>query len=179
MRFGWLVAGFLQAAAGVLVGAYGYLAWHSPPPSLSGENAEAFVHGASAFWYFLVATPVGWLALWLFCEGLMRVLAAAMDQPFSTLPVVAVRAAIGLRPRKKLPEDRVIEPDDGWIIESAHDYDWHALTTVELDGAHYAVSREAGPPERPHRYRLTPITPDHVVRTVTRYPRPAPPARRQ
>ena len=92
MIFVWILVGFLQAAAGVLVGAYGYLAWNVPPPNLSGENAEAFVHGASAFWYFLVATPRGWLALWLFGEGLMRVLAAAMAQPFSTLPVVVVRA---------------------------------------------------------------------------------------
>ncbi|MCU1281955.1 MAG: hypothetical protein JWM53_5501, partial [bacterium] len=54
-------------------------------------------------------------------------------------------------------------------IDSARDYDWHALTTVDVDGALYAVAREAGTPERPHRYRLTPIGHDHVVRTVTRY----------
>jgi hypothetical protein len=169
-----IAAGFLQAAAGVAVA----VVWRTHHHVIgAGDVAGQFVHGASDFGYFLVATPVGWLALWLFCEGLMRVLSAAMDQPFSTLPVVAVRSAVAMRPRKKRPDDRVTERDDGWIIESAHDYDWHALTTVELDGAHYAVTREAGTPQRPHRYRLTPITPDHVVRTVTRYARPNPRAR--
>ena len=134
--------------------------------------AEQFAHGIAHYSYFLVATPFGWLALWLFFEGLMRVLAAAMDQPFSTLPVVLARAAWRLRPEKKLPADLVFEHDDGFVIESARDYDWHALTTVELDGAHYSVAREEGATsDRPHRYHLTPITPEHVVRTVTRYAR--------
>ena len=95
--------------------------------------------------YFLVATPLGWLALWLFCEGLLRVLAAAMDQPFSTLPVVLARAAWRLRPRAGATRRLVLfEHDDGFVIDSARDYDWHALTTVELDGAHYAVERASG-----------------------------------
>ena len=39
-------------------------------------------------------------------------------------------------------------------------------------GAHYSVTREDGrTSDRPHRYRLTPITPEHVVRTVIRYAR--------
>jgi hypothetical protein len=169
-----IAAGFLQAAAGVVVGAYGYLGrlpvvTHVEDDITAGLQVQ--IHGAAALWWFLVATPLGWLALWLFCEGLLRVLAAAMDQPFSTLPVVLVRAAWRLRPEKKLPADLVFEHDDGFVIESAHDYDWHALTTVELDGAHYAVERQEGTSERPHRYRLTPITPEHVVRTVTRYAR--------
>ena len=164
-----LVGGFLQAAAGVLVGAFGYMTWQVAP-AIGGDNAEMFVHGASSFWYFLVATPLGWLALWLFGEGLMRVLAAGMQQPFSTLPVVVARGLWSLRPAKKLPEDTVVERDDGFVIDSARDYDWHALTTIELDGALYAVTREVGGSDgRPHRYRLTPITPEHVVRTKTRY----------
>ena len=94
MRFVWLIAGWLQTAAGAAVGAWGYINWHAPPPNFSGEHAEAFVHGAASFWYFLVATPVGWLALWLFVEGLLRVLSAAMNQPFSTAPVVLVGTAL-------------------------------------------------------------------------------------
>jgi hypothetical protein len=134
-----------------------------------GDWAAQFVHGFAHYAYFVVATPLGWLALWLFVEGLLRVLAAAMEQPFSTLPVVIVRGARTLRPRKKLPDDLVTERADGFIIDSARDYDWHALTTVEMGGVLYAVTREAGASDRPHRYRLTPITPEHVVRTVTRY----------
>ncbi len=164
----WLVAGFLEAAAGVLVGAYGYLAWHAAP-AIGGDNAEMFVHGASSFCYFLVATPRGWLGLWLFGEGLLRALAAAMQQPFSTLPLVAARAAWRLRPTKRLPEDRVAQRDGAIVIDSARDYDWHALSTVEVDGALHAVARAAGTPERPYRYRLTPIGRDHVIRAVTRY----------
>lgn len=172
MMFVRIAAGFLQAAAGVLVAAYGYVGHlpvitHVESDITAGMQMQ--IHGAASFWYFLVATPAGWLALWLFVEGLLRLLSAAMDQPLSTLPVVAVRAALSLRPQKQLPDDVVTERDDGFVIDSARDYDWHALTTIELGGAHYAVTREAGTAERPHRYRLTPITPDHVVRTVTRY----------
>lgn len=163
-----VIGGFLQAAAGVLVGAFGYVAWHSTP-GRADDYAQAFVHGASGFWYFLVATPWGWLALWLFGEGLMRVLAGAMQQPFSSLPVVLARAAWALRPKRTLPLDVVSARGAALVIDSAHDYDWHALTTVDVDGALFAVAREAGTPERPHRFVLTPIAHDHVVRTVTRY----------
>jgi len=169
--FLWVAVGFMQAAAGVLVGAYGYMGWHAAP-AVGGDNAQMFVHGASSFWYFLVATPRGWLALWLFGEGLMRVLAAAMQQPFSTLPVVMARAAWARRPRAKRPEDRMARDGDAIVIDSAHEYDWHALTTVDVEGALYQVARERGTPERPYRYRLTPIARDHVVRTVTRYALP-------
>ncbi len=167
MQFLWIFAGFLQAAAGVAVAATWRMHHYVDG---AGDIPEQFAHGFADYIYFLVATPGGWLALWLFCEGLMRVLAAAMAQPFSTLPVVAVRAAWSWKPKKKLPEDIVTERDDGFIIDSARRYDWHALTTIELGGAHYAVTTEVGTSQRPHRYRLTPITPDHVVRTVTRYP---------
>jgi hypothetical protein len=168
--FARMLAGFVQAAAGVAVA----VAWRMGRHVVGAGDLDAqFVHGFSDFLVFVVATPLGWLALWLFCEGILRVLAAAMDQPFSTLPVVVARAAWSLRPAKKLPDDLVIERDDGFVIDSARDYDWHALTTVELGGAHFAVTRETGTPERPHRYRLRPITPEHVVRTVTRYARPS------
>jgi hypothetical protein len=174
VRFLWIAVGFVQAAAGVVVGAYGYVDGHLPivrhVESDITAGMQMQIHGAASLWYFLVATPLGWLALWLFIEGLLRVLSAGMDQPFSTLPVVVVRGALALRPQKKLPDDLVRERDDGFFIDSARDYDWHALTTVELGGAHYAVTREEGTSPRPHRYRLTPITPDHVVRTVTHYP---------
>ena len=162
-----LVLGFLQAAAGVGVGV-----WWRGRHGVDGPGgiAEQFVHGLSQFLYFLVATPWGWLAVWLFVEGLLRALAAAMQQPFGTAPVVLARAAWGLRPRRELPEDLVVERDDGFVIDSARAYDWHALTTVEIDGALYGVTREAGGSDaRPYRYRLTPITPEHVVRTKTRY----------
>ena len=128
------------------------------------------MHGFADYVMFLVGNPIGWIAVWLFVEGILRVLAGAMEQPFSTLPVVAVRAAVRAWPKRKLPEDVVTERDDGVVIDSARDYDWHALTTVEIGGAHYAVTRETGTDVRPFRYRLTPITPEHVVRTVTRYP---------
>jgi hypothetical protein len=170
VRFVWMLGGFLQAAAGILVGAYGYRAWHVAP-TVDGDNAQMFVHGASSFWYFLVATPRGWLALWLFGEGILRALAGAMDQPFSTLPVVIARGLWSLRPAPELPADLMRKSDEAVIIESVHDYDWHALTTIEVDAALYRLAaREAGSEARPHRYRLTPIPHDHLVRTVTRYP---------
>jgi hypothetical protein len=49
------------------------------------------------------------------------------------------------------------------------DYDWHAHTTVDVDGTLYVARREPGTQLRPHRYRLTPIPHDHVVRAVSRY----------
>jgi hypothetical protein len=174
-----IVAGFLQAAAGVAVAVW----WRQRHPVVGpGDTAAQLIHGFAHLLYFLLATLWGWLALWLFFEGLLRVLAAAMQQPFGTAPAVLARAAWRLRPRPKLPEDElnkrlinsaVVEI----VIDSARDYDWHALTTVEVDGALYAVAREAGAPHdsvRPHRYRLTPIPHDHVVRTVTRYAISAP-----
>ena len=163
-----IVAGFLQAAAGVAVAVW----WRARHPVVGpGDLAEQFVHGASQWLYFLVATPWGWLALWLFVEGILRVLAAAMQQPFGTAPVSLARAAWRARPRRTLPDDVVMKSGDGWVIESARDYDWHALSTVDVDGALHQVAREPGTRERPHRYRLTPVAHDHVVRTVTRYRR--------
>jgi hypothetical protein len=166
-----LFAGFAQVAAGVAAGAWGYQRWHRPPPNFSGENAEAFVHGASSYLVFLVATPYGWLALWLFLEGLLRVLAAGMEEPLGTAPWTLGRFVVArLRPQRQLPPDLVARSGETIVIDSAHDYDWHALSTVEVDGACYTVAHDAGTPERPHRYRLTPMGEAHVVRTVQRYP---------
>jgi hypothetical protein len=167
-----IVVGFVQAAAGVA----GAVWWRQRHPVVGpGDTAAQFIHGFAHLVYFLFATVWGWIAMWLFVEGLLRVLAAAMQQPFETAPVVIARAAWGLRPRPKLPDDelnkRLINSEIVEIvIDSAREYDWHALTTVDIDGALYAVTREAGTAERPYRYRLTPIAHDHVVRTVTRYP---------
>lgn len=161
-----LFAGFVQAAAGIAVGVW----WRARHPVVGpGDNAAQFVHGAAQLFYFLFLTPWGWLALWLFCEGILRVLAAAMQQPFGSAPVTLARAAWAHRPRRALPDDVVMKSGDGLVIESARNYDWHALTTVDIDGALYRVASERGTDERPHRYRLTPIPHDHVVRTVTRY----------
>jgi hypothetical protein len=163
-----LVAGFLQVAAAVAVAAR----WraHHPVVGANGDLAAMFVHGVAHYLYFLFATLWGWLSLWLFVEGLLRVLAGAMQMEMGTAPVALGRALWRLRPRPELPADLVRRDGDKVIIESAHDYDWHALTTVEFEGAHYAVTREAGSPTRAHRYRLAPIGDAHVVRTVTRYP---------
>ncbi len=167
-----VVAGLLQAAAGVAVGAWAYARWHTPPPSFTGEQAEAFVHGAASFLVFLFATVWGWLVLWLLVEGPLRVLAAAMEQPFGTAPVALARFIVArVRRAPALRDDVVRRQGDGFVVESARDYDWHALTTVELDGALHTVAREAGTTERPYRYRLAPIPRDHVVRAVVRYAR--------
>ena len=165
-----VVGGFLQAAAGV-----GVAVWRlggDRVVGVGGDEAQMFVHGFAHFVAFLVGTAWGWVAMWLFAEGLLRVLAAAMQQEFSTLPVVVARAAWAWRPRVKALEDAVARDGDALVIDSAREYDWHALTTVDVDGALHQVARERGTPERPYRYRLTPIAPDHVVRTVTRYPPP-------
>ena len=165
--FARLIAGFLQAAAGIAVGVW----WRARHPVVGpGDTAAQLVHGAAQLLYFVFATPWGWLAVWLFFEGILRVLAAAMQQPFGSAPLSLARAAWAARPRRKLPDDAVTKSGDAIIIDSARDYDWHALTTIELDGALYAVTRETGVRQaQPHRYRLTPIPHDHVVRTVTRY----------
>ena len=165
-----MIAGFVQVAAGVAVAVW----WRQRHPVVGpGDTAAQFVHGAAQLLYFLFATLWGWLAIWLFVEGLLRVLAAAMQQPFSSAPVVLAQAAWRHRPRRTLPDDLLARRDGALVIDSAHDYDWHALTTVEVDDALYAVTREPGTPDRPHRYRLTPIPHDHVVRTLTRYRRHA------
>ena len=164
--FARLIAGFLEAAAGLAIGVW----WRARHPVVGpGDLAAQLVHGFAHYAYFVVATPWGWMAAWLFVEGIVRVLAAAMQQPLGTAPVALARGLWALRPAKKLPDDVVTARDDGFVIDSARDYDWHALTTVELDGAHYAVARGAGTAERPLRYRLTPIAPDHVIRAVARY----------
>jgi hypothetical protein len=161
-----MLAGFVEGAAGVAVAVW----WRQRHPVHGpGDEAAQFVHGAAQLLYFLFATGWGWLAGWLFGEGILRVLAAAMQQPFSSLPVVLARGAWALRPKRRLPLDVVSARGAALVIDSAHDYDWHALTTVDVDGALFAVTREAGTPERPHRFVLTPIAHDHVVRTVTRY----------
>jgi hypothetical protein len=178
-----LVVGFVQAAAGVAVAVW----WRQRHPVVGpGDMAAQLVHGFAHFLYFLVATVWGWLALWLFFEGLLRVLATAMQQPFGTLPAVVVRGvgrAWRAATARQPPPDELNKRSfssgaaadagvpDGveLVIDSAHDYDWHALTTVEVDDALYSVTREAGTATRPYRYRLRPIAHDHVVRTVTRY----------
>ena len=162
-----MLAGFVQAAAGIAVGVWWRQRHHVDGP---GNLAEQFIHGAAQLFYFLFLTPWGWLALWLFFEGILRVLAAAMQQPFGSAPVTLVRAAWARRPQHALPDDTMTTSGDAIVIDSAHDYDWHHLTTVDVNGALYCVAREAGTTERPHRYRLTPIPHDHVVRTVTKYP---------
>ncbi|MCA1663361.1 MAG: hypothetical protein LC659_03675 [Myxococcales bacterium] len=162
-----LVAGFLQAATGVAVGVW----WRGRHPvDAPGDIAAQLVHGFSHYVYFLLLTPWGWLAVWLFVEGILRVLAAAMQQPFGSAPLSLARWAWAARPRRKLRDDVVMKSGDGWVIDSARDYDWHALTTVDIGGALYQVAREPGTREYPHRYRLTPIAHDHVARSVTRYP---------
>src|SRR5712675_1979207 len=99
-----IVAGFLQAAAGVAVAVW----WRQRHPVVGpGDTAEQFIHGFAHLLYFLIATVWGWIALWLFVEGLLRVLAAAMQQPFGTAPVVLARAAWRLRPQPKLPADEL------------------------------------------------------------------------
>ena len=64
----------------------------------------------------------------MFVEGLLRVLAAAMQQPFGTAPIVIARAAWAARPRARLPDDIVTRSGAAVVIDSARDYDWHALT---------------------------------------------------
>lgn len=124
------IAGYVQAAAGVAVGVW----WRrGHPVDGRGDLAEQFVHGAAHFLYFLVLTPWGWLATWLFVEGILRVLAAAMQQPLGSAPMAIARAAWAARPRRRLPDDVVVKSADGMVINSARDYDWHALTTVDVD----------------------------------------------
>src|SRR4051812_6001187 len=70
--FVWMVVGFGEAATGVLIGAYGYssrlpMVEHVEHDVTAGMQMQ--IHFASALWYFLLATPLGWLAMWLFCEG--------------------------------------------------------------------------------------------------------------
>src|SRR3954469_23747638 len=161
-----MLAGFLQAAAGIAVGVWWRQRHHVDAP---GELRWQLIPGAAPLFYFPFLPTWGWLALWLFCEGILRVLAAAMQQPFGSAPVTLPRAARAHRPRRALPHDLVMTSGEAIVIESARDYDWHHLTTVDVDGALYRVAREAGTNERPHRYRLTPIPHDHVVRTVARY----------
>src|SRR4051812_48170984 len=104
-----MLAGFLQAAAGIAVGVW----WRQRHPVAGpGDQAAQFIHGAAQLFYFVFLTPWGWLALWLLVEGILRVLAAAMQQPFGSAPVALARWAWSARPRPKLPDDVVTKSGD-------------------------------------------------------------------
>ena len=163
-----MLGGLGEVVAGLVVGGRGVWAHRA---GAGADYAQSFVHGASSYLVFLFGTVWGWLAIYLFVEGLLRIASGAAGEPLGLLPLAIARfAARRLRRPAKLPDDVVTRDGEAIVIDSAHDYDWHALTTVEIDGAHYAVAREPGAPLRPHRYRLTPIGDGHVVRTITRYP---------
>lgn len=173
-RFRVVVLGILQFAAGVAVAAW----WRARHPVVvphvgnDYETAQLMIHGVAQLIYFAVATPTGWLADWLVVEGTLRMFAGVGGLPLGTAPVAIARfvAARARRP-KPPPDDVVTRAGDAIVIDSARDYGWDALATVEVDGALYAVAREPGAPLRPHRYRLTPIGAAHLVRVVSRYPR--------
>jgi len=166
MRLTTIIAGLVEFVGGLVVGGYGVWAHRAP---MGGDNAQSFVNGASAFVVFLFGTLWGWLAIYLFVEGLLRVASGVSGEPLGIMPL-AVGKAITRRLRaRKLPDDLVMTAPNGFVIESARDYDWGPLTTVELDGTHYTVTREPGTASRPNRYRLGTPDPTHVIRTITRY----------
>lgn len=180
MRFVWLLAGWLQVAAGLAIEflAYRERYVHKEYANATGLMAEGSLSLGVDWLTFLFFTPLGWLSLWLLAEGLLRVISSAMDQPFSTLPLVLFRFArkhARLKPPPR-PPDLLRANRDGrtLTLQSAVDYRWDALATIDVDGVLYSVKTELVTALRPYRYLLTPIAADHVIRVVTRYP-PAPP----
>ena len=138
-----MLAGFLQAAAGVSSAVW----WRGRHP-VDGPRRARRRSSCTALRttrYFLVATPLGWLALWLFVRGdPARAGGGDGAAVLDTAAWCSAAASRRLRRGKKLPARSGDRADDGFVIDSARDYDWHALTTVELDGVLYAVAREAG-----------------------------------
>lgn len=175
MRFLLLVVGWLQAAAGLAIEYLGYRNRyiHREYGNATGLMTESVLSLGLDWLTFLFCTPLGWLSLWLLGEGLLRVLSSGMDQPFSTLPIVLYRFARKHARRRPPPPPRDIlrREGDAIVIDSARDYGWDSLATIEIDGARYTVEYEPPepPPTRAFRYRLTPIAPNHVIRVVTRY----------
>ncbi|MDB4971480.1 MAG: hypothetical protein JWN44_7169 [Myxococcales bacterium] len=167
MRLTTIAGGVVELATGVVVGGYGVWAHRA---GAGDDAAQSFVHGAAAFLVFLFGTAWGWLSIYLFVEGLLRVGSGVSGEPLGILPVAIGRAIVRRARERRVPEDLVMTGGDGLVIESARDYDWGALTTVEVDGTMYAVTREAGTgAERPYRYRLRSVDAAHVVRSVLRY----------
>lgn len=182
MRFVWLLVGWLQVAAGFAIQflAYRQRYMHRDYGMATG-NAEGTVNLGVDWLTFLFFTPLGWLSLWLLAEGLLRVISSAMDQPFSTLPLVLFRfVRKHARPKPPpLPPDILRTDRDGQTLtlESAVDYRWDALATIDVDGVLYSAKMELVKALRPYRYLLKPIAPDHVIRVVTRYPALSPNSR--
>lgn len=168
MRLSTIAGGIVEFVVGVTVGGYGVWAHRA---AAGGDYSQSFVHGAASFLVFLFGTAWGWLAIYLFVEGLLRVGSGVSGEPLGILPVAVARAIIRRVRTRALPEDVIMTAPEGFVIESAHEYDWGPLTTVAVDGNHYVVTREPGTADRPHRYRLRAPDPTHVIRTVTRYPR--------
>jgi hypothetical protein len=166
VRLTTIAAGILESVGGVVVGGYGVWAHRAPA---GGDYAQSFVHGAAGFLVFLFGTAWGWLAIYLFVEGLLRVGSGVSGEPLGVLPLAIGRAVTRRLRARKLPDDLVMSAPEGLVIESARDYDWGPLSTVEVDGKHYVVAREAGTPERPHRFRLRAPDPTHVIRAINRY----------
>ena len=173
MRFVWLLAGWLQVAAGFAVQFLGFRHRyiHRDYGLATGADAAGITNLALDWLTFLFFTPLGWLSLWLLGEGLMRVLSSSMDQPFSTLPLELYRFARKhtRRPPPPAPPDILRREGATLVIDSARDYAWDSLSTIEVDGALYTVEYEPPQPIRAFRYRLTPIANGHVIRVVTRY----------
>jgi hypothetical protein len=176
VRFVWLLVGWLQVAAGFAIEYFGYRERyvHKEYANATGLMAEGSLSLGVDWLTFLFFTPLGWLSVWLLGEGLLRILSSGMDQPFTTLPLVLfrfVRKHAHPKP-PPLPPDILRTDRDGQTLtlESAIDYRWDALATIDVDGVLYSVEMELVKALRPYRYQLTPIAPDHVIRVVTRYP---------
>ncbi|HWE28842.1 MAG TPA: hypothetical protein VHB97_12615 [Polyangia bacterium] len=172
-RFDRMLLGLVQLVAGIVVA----VVWRMGHPviveHMGAENdlGQLMVHGFAHYFYFLFLTLWGWLALWLFAEGLIRVAAGAAGQRFATTaPLASYRALDGwLRPPPPPPPDILRREGATLVIDSARDYAWDALSTIDVDGALYTVEYEPPQPIRAFRYRLTPIASNHVIRVVTRY----------
>jgi hypothetical protein len=168
-----MLVGLVELLAGVLVAVLWRLGHPVVVEHMGAENdlGQLIVHGFSHYFYFLFLTPWGWIAIWLFVEGLVRVAASVAGQRFgTTMPWALGRALYGWLHTPPQPPPDVLRSDgETLIIESGRDYRWDALTTIDVDDKLYTVKLELVRTLRRYRYRLTPIAPDHVIRVVTRY----------
>jgi hypothetical protein len=178
----WL-SGAAEIVGALLVAGRGFDAYrlaHAPDARAAAHfgNAEGFAFGATLYFGFLVSF-VGVACVWLFLEGLLRVVGGIMNEEVgTTLGWLAARAtALASAALRRAPpptpwiDDTVTHEGETRTIASCRRRAWDAATTIEIDGVFYGVAAadEQTGGERPFRYRLTPLPATGAIRKLVRY----------